>query len=487
MNEQTGVVVVGAGAAGLTAALLLARSGIEVVVVERDSDGPPDTADAALGVWRRPGIPQFGNGHAFHGLARLILRDRLPHVLDALLDAGITERRFYLGIPEDRRVAADVDLVALQARRPVFDWALYRAVLEQPGVRLLAGQSVVALSGDRDGISGVILDNGTRIRSAWVVDATGHRRTLRQARQRIGLAAATTATQPAPTFYYARHFRRLQEARDPSGGGHFGLTGDLGYLRFSVLEEDSCGFVVTMNSGAGEQPFRGLQNTAGWQAGAEALPGLRELIDPRRAEPRSGVHTFSGRGNILLDFDPRSVTPGLVTVGDALCQTNPTHGWGISIALKGAAIVADALARSDTDRTRTTREVTSTLASFVRPFFQSASAEDQERLRQGKNSTRGGAMDPSNPLFCRTVVYRLGSRDVDLYRAAQQRIHLLADPRWLPANRNLLETAAALVRSELSNAPLAEWPTRHELEHRVGAAIASLASTYTPTREEVPR
>lgn len=77
------VIVVGGGVGGLTAALGLARRGVEVEILERDPLPDVSDVEAAFTAERR-GAPQVHQTHGF--LARLVveLRDRHPDVLDAL-------------------------------------------------------------------------------------------------------------------------------------------------------------------------------------------------------------------------------------------------------------------------------------------------------------------------------------------------------------------------------------------------------------------
>src|SRR6266536_2905974 len=81
----------GGGVAGLSAALVLARHGLRVTVVERDGFelGP---APAAPG-WQRKGIPHFLQPHAFIPRGRLELREQLADVYATLLDVGALGRR----------------------------------------------------------------------------------------------------------------------------------------------------------------------------------------------------------------------------------------------------------------------------------------------------------------------------------------------------------------------------------------------------------
>lgn len=57
------VIVVGGGICGLGLAILLARDGHEVTVLERDADPPPESAASAWDAWTRKGIAQFHQPH----------------------------------------------------------------------------------------------------------------------------------------------------------------------------------------------------------------------------------------------------------------------------------------------------------------------------------------------------------------------------------------------------------------------------------------
>src|SRR6478735_11859847 len=91
-------VIVGAGVAGLGAALTLSRAGHDVTLIERDATPLPVDAAGAFD-WDRRGAPQVRHSHAL--LARLhnLLRDHYPDVLARLLEAGATEMRFADNLP----------------------------------------------------------------------------------------------------------------------------------------------------------------------------------------------------------------------------------------------------------------------------------------------------------------------------------------------------------------------------------------------------
>ena len=84
------VVVCGGGVVGMAAAMMLARDGHEVTVLERDAAAVPASATEAWDHWDRVGVPQFRQPHNLFPRFRQILEDELPDVLQGLLDAGGT-------------------------------------------------------------------------------------------------------------------------------------------------------------------------------------------------------------------------------------------------------------------------------------------------------------------------------------------------------------------------------------------------------------
>jgi 2-polyprenyl-6-methoxyphenol hydroxylase-like FAD-dependent oxidoreductase len=82
------ITVLGAGVCGLAAAVLLARDGHDVTVLERDPAPVPDTLDEALTSWERGGVAQFRQAHYVHPRGREVLDDCLPDIREALAAAG---------------------------------------------------------------------------------------------------------------------------------------------------------------------------------------------------------------------------------------------------------------------------------------------------------------------------------------------------------------------------------------------------------------
>src|SRR4030095_3083103 len=87
-SARADVLICGAGICGRGAALLLARDGHDVTVIERDASALPETPQEAWDAWARKGIAQFRQPHNFMPGFRQILETELPDLQDALLRAG---------------------------------------------------------------------------------------------------------------------------------------------------------------------------------------------------------------------------------------------------------------------------------------------------------------------------------------------------------------------------------------------------------------
>ena len=74
------IIIVGGGAAGLLASLLLARAGHEVLVLERDCREPAPDVEAAAAAAFRPTMPQMDQPHIVMARCRELLLHRLPDV-----------------------------------------------------------------------------------------------------------------------------------------------------------------------------------------------------------------------------------------------------------------------------------------------------------------------------------------------------------------------------------------------------------------------
>src|SRR5438874_11950258 len=82
------VLVLGGGICGSAMAMMLARDGHDVTVLERDPTPPPGSVNEAMEKWERPGVAQFRMAHYMHARFRHALEAELPDMVDSLMRNG---------------------------------------------------------------------------------------------------------------------------------------------------------------------------------------------------------------------------------------------------------------------------------------------------------------------------------------------------------------------------------------------------------------
>ena len=120
------MVIIGGGIRGLGTALLLARDGHDVTVLERDIDAIPPSPQDAWDSWTRKGVAQFRQPHNFMPGLRLLFEAELPDIQDALRRAGASRFDLVNPLPPffaDRSPRPlDEKLWTYTARRPGAEW-----------------------------------------------------------------------------------------------------------------------------------------------------------------------------------------------------------------------------------------------------------------------------------------------------------------------------------------------------------------------------
>jgi 2-polyprenyl-6-methoxyphenol hydroxylase-like FAD-dependent oxidoreductase len=138
------IVVLGAGVCELATAMLLARDGHEVVVLERDREPPPEAVAEAWDVWSRRGVVQFRQPRFLQARVREVLDRELPDLRDALLAAGGVRvdpiDRMPASIADRSPRIGDERLVAVTARRPTLEQVFATAAEAERGVRARCGR-----------------------------------------------------------------------------------------------------------------------------------------------------------------------------------------------------------------------------------------------------------------------------------------------------------------------------------------------------------
>jgi glycine/D-amino acid oxidase-like deaminating enzyme len=141
------IIICGGSVVGLTTAMLLARDGHEVTVLERDQV-PAAPADQAWDGWERSGVAQFRQPHVLLARTRHVLEAELPGLTDDLLAAGCVRLDQLAAIPPAmtgwQREPDDDRLVTITGRRPVVESVLAAAAASTPGVTVHRGTGATA-------------------------------------------------------------------------------------------------------------------------------------------------------------------------------------------------------------------------------------------------------------------------------------------------------------------------------------------------------
>ncbi len=308
------MVIVGAGPAGASLALLLARQGVPLVLIEASRD---------------PGRRFRGEALMPHGLAALEAMGLLP------LPATIPHRplagwRFVFDGQELFRLAEPLEGDGRQGCSLISQPSLLRALLHQltalPNATVLQGQQVQGLEWQAERVVGVRLSDGRSLAARLVVAADGRSSRLRE---QAGLALQLQG-KPFDLLWFALP----QSGPSPLQGlfttvvgpaGLFSLfdTADgavqLGWLRRDGDQSGSSRALIARL--AGQSPA----DLADWWPGQEAA-----LSQPTCLRVQVGLAE-------------RWWQPGLLLLGDAAHPLSPVRAQGINLALRDAWVAAQEL------------------------------------------------------------------------------------------------------------------------------------------------
>lgn len=495
-------VVAGGAIAGLATALILARAGAEVTLVERDVIPDVDDPEAAFAL-ERQGVPQSHFLHAF--LARMVkvMRERLPDVLDDLVAAGATIER-----PPMSREAADDDLCLLLARRTTVEWVLRRRVAAEAGVRMIGGRTVAGITGAGRQVTGAVLDDGTELAGS-VVACTGRRSDIGSWLAPLGVTIEEQQVQSE--LVYITRWYRAPEFNSGSGG----LLRDLGYLSYLVVPADGDTLAVAVGLPPDDRELRTLLlDDRGFDRVARMLPGLGEEMARCEAVPIRSSQPMAGLVNRLRRFVDASGSPlvtGFHAVGDAHTCTNPAYGRGCSLALVQAALLADAFAAHRDDPVAVARAYEQASAVEVEPWYHSSVLMDaarsaaRERLRGSSSSGASGSagvsssggpssVGPSSvgpPSAGSAAASEPGSRQPDVLAVLQavasgavtdpvllggfaRLLHLLVTPAQLFSDAEFTGRLIELAAHPPAPAESGRAPTRDEMLAASGAPLLDL-------------
>ena len=314
MSNDYDVIVVGARVAGASTAMLLARQGHRVLLLDR-ATMPSDTVSTHALL--RSGVLQLTRW----GLADRVLGAGTPPIRQIML--GFGDERVDFDLKDDFGIES-----LLAPRRIVLDALLVQAAVEA-GVEFVGGTSVKDLLRDRSGrVLGVIAgrtDDSATYRAPMVIGADGVRSRV------AGLVDARDYRSHPPTN--AVHYAYFTGVDVP--GFWFQFTPGINAGVIPTNNDEACVFVgrprnrLHAFTADAEGEFHRLL--------AEAGADLARTVE-------AGIRTGGFRGTSgLPGFFRQAWGQGWALVGDAGYTKDPISAHGISDALRDAELCARAV------------------------------------------------------------------------------------------------------------------------------------------------
>jgi 2-polyprenyl-6-methoxyphenol hydroxylase-like FAD-dependent oxidoreductase len=462
------VAIIGAGISGLGAAIALAHDGHEVVVCERDATPLPASADEAF-EWNRRGAPQVRHSHAFLARGRNLLRDRLPEVRNALLDAGATEVAWADMLPDTIKDPSpkpgDDDLVMLACRRTTFEWVLRRSALGTDRVEIRDGTIVnglLATNGQgTPTVTGVKTASGD-VEADVVLDATGRPSHLIDLLAGIGVRLEET--KHASGIVYLSRFYRLHDGVEPPDPQSFNGA-DLEYLKYAIFRGDNRTFSITLAYASDDEQMQTLRDTDRFDAAIARVEAIAKWVDPQVSEPISPVHYMGGLINRIRHFvvDGEPIVLGLHGIGDASVCTNPLYGRGCSLGLVHGALFADAAANDADDHRSLALAFHEATERELHPWYVSAVQQDKTAMKVARGEELTQFEDFVRSLL-RDGAFPASRYEADVSRAWMRTFNLLTVPDALMTDPDIMRIVLEYYndRENRTPEPLA-GPTRDQL------------------------
>ncbi len=463
---RSDVIVLGGGPVGLATAMLLARDGREVTILEKDPQSPPATADEAWERWERRGVGQFHQAHGMHPKFRHVLDAELPDVRDELIDSGARVWNPLSSLPLMDRSPRDGDdrFTAITARRPILESAMARVAEDTAGVKVLRGvaaEGPIAGTSLVDGVPhvvGVRTNDGAEMTADLIVDAMGRRSRFCDWVTSLHGRPPYEEASDVGFAYYTRHYRSADGTLPEFRGMPISLIGSILLL---TLHGDNGTTMVAFAVMAGDRPLKALRNNDSFERVVRSIPHAAHWVD---SEPLHDVIAMAGvldrYRRFVIDDEP--VVTGMVAVGDASQCTNPTAGRGMSVGLMHATLLRDSMRDTGDDPVALAIDFDAATEEQITPWYRQQVEADEQRASDFRAVIDGrdlpASSDPGAQM--RTAFLMAAMSDPDVLRALFETTGCLALPHEVMARPEIAKKVEACVGLE---PPQPRGPSRAEL------------------------